>query len=137
MLLAVGLVGDAVAVAGVLMGLSGHVDFAKTWGALGLLVGVLSICILYLSDPPKARRETRAMGPSETPLRKSSGRRGGVCACPSAAKAGAGARAPATSTTVTTPASTRIVEASRAFPPGNDLVTFRARKRTCRLTGTA
>ena len=75
MLLAVGLVGDAVAVAGVLMGLSGHVDFAKTWGALGLLVGVLSICILYLSDPPKARRETRAMGPSETPLRKSSGRR--------------------------------------------------------------
>ncbi len=75
MLLAVGLVGDAVAVVGVLMGLSGHVEFAKTWGALGLLVGVLSICILYLSDPPKARRETRAMGPSETPLRKSSGRR--------------------------------------------------------------
>ncbi len=72
-LLAAGLVGDAVAAVGVLVGLSGNVEFAKTWGALGLLVGVLSICILYLSDPPKAK--PRAMGPSETPLRTSSGRR--------------------------------------------------------------
>ena len=70
-----GLAGDALAVVGVMLGLSGNVEFAKTWGALGLLVGVLSMCVLYLADPPKARRESRPMSPSETPLRRSSGRR--------------------------------------------------------------
>ncbi len=74
-LFAAGLAGDALAVAGVVLGLNGHVEFAKTWGALGLLVGVLSMCVLYLADPPRARRESRPMGPSETPLKRSSGRR--------------------------------------------------------------
>ncbi len=70
-----GLAGDALAVVGVMLGLNGNVDFAKTWGAVGLLVGVLSMCVLYLADPPKARRETRAMTASETPLRRRRRRR--------------------------------------------------------------